>query len=227
MSSRNSGKTLLQSQVESAMKVTRSNQAAARYLRVSPTTYKKYASLYKDSKGISLYEKHKNQSGDGLIKMRQTRVRDKSKYKLDNILLGKHPEYPADRLLIRLIANGYKPEQCEHCGYREKRITDGRMPLILNHQDGDTTNHRLENLEVLCYNCYFTLIGNITPLQMKRNLATWDKHMPYINETGGLHNARPFGGKPAEEEEEDGPKEIIFSEEDKRQIMEELKNFSI
>ena len=42
---------LLQSQIENAMKVTRSNRAAAEYLRVTYATYRKFAQLYKDSNG--------------------------------------------------------------------------------------------------------------------------------------------------------------------------------
>ena len=35
------------------------------------------------------------------------------------------------------------------------------MPLILNFKDGNKKNWKLENLEALCYNCYFLNIGNV------------------------------------------------------------------
>ena len=51
-----------------AMKMTRSNMAAARYLHVSYNHYKKYAKMYKDEDGEALLEVHKNQEGKGIPK---------------------------------------------------------------------------------------------------------------------------------------------------------------
>jgi hypothetical protein len=31
--------------------------------------------------------------------------------------------------------------------------------LKLDHVDGDRTNHLLQNLRLLCYNCYFLMVG--------------------------------------------------------------------
>ena len=47
------------------------------------------------------------------------------------------------------------------CGYSESRITDGKVPLILAFKDGDRSNHVLENLEIVCYNCYHNTYGNL------------------------------------------------------------------
>ena len=52
-----------------AMDNTKSNSEAARFLKVSFTTYKKYAKQYTDSEtGKTLWELHKNQSGKGIRK---------------------------------------------------------------------------------------------------------------------------------------------------------------
>ncbi len=53
---------LLQSQIEQAMKVTRSNKAAAEYLRVSYPLYRKFAKLYKNDNGVTLFQQHYNHS---------------------------------------------------------------------------------------------------------------------------------------------------------------------
>jgi len=158
--------TLLQSQIEGAMRVTRSNRAAAEYLRVSFTMYRRYSKMYFASTGVSLFETHKNQAGVGITKNKVTDLRTK----VDDILLGKHPKYPPQKLFKRLLQSGYIEECCKSCGFHQKRPKDLKTPLILNHVDGDRTNHIFENLEVLCYNCYFVLVGNIKTHLMKDTL---------------------------------------------------------
>lgn len=156
---------LLQSQIENAMKVTRSNRAAAEYLRVSYNLYKKFAKYYKNEEGIPLFELHMNQSGSGISK---THVSQK-RFKLDDILTGKYPQYPRDKLLRRLVISGYMEEKCSHCGYCQKRPSDLKTPLILNHVNKNKSDHRIENLEILCYNCYFVLVGNIARRDLRNN----------------------------------------------------------
>lgn len=150
-------KILLQSTIESAMKCTRSNRSAAMYLRVTYATYKKYALMYKDANGITLFKAHLNQSGLGLYK---TRVGE-SPVAIDDILTGKHRNYPQAKLLRRIITSGYAAEKCGHCGYTQKRPKDLRTPLLLHHINNDNKDHRIDNLEVLCYNCYFVLVGDL------------------------------------------------------------------
>jgi len=162
--------------IEQAIKATRSNQAAAAYLKVSFPTYKKYAKLFKNDQGITLFDSHKNQSGRGMTKVRE----DDRKFKLDDILMGKHPTYPKDKLFRRIIASRYMHEQCSHCGYNERRATDLKSPLILNHINGDITDHRLDNLEIMCYNCYFILIGNIHTSTL-RNVERYIRVTPDLN----------------------------------------------
>lgn len=169
---------LTRPQIEQAIRATRSNQAAASYLKISFPTYKKYAKMFKNENGVSLFDTHKNQSGRGLIKPRE----DDRKFKLDDILMGKHPTYPKDKLFRRIIASRYMAEQCTHCGFCEKRATDLKCPLILNHVNGDNTDHRVDNLEILCYNCYFVHIGNIHP-NMMRNIEKHIKVAPDTNVT--------------------------------------------
>lgn len=172
--------------IEQAMKHTRSNQTAASYLKVSFPTYKKYAKMFKNEQGMSLFDAHKNQSGKGMIKPRE----DDRKFKLDDILLGKHPTYPKDKLFRRIIASKYIVEKCKHCGYAQKRPTDLKSPLILNHINGNTTDHRLDNLEILCYNCYFVLIGNLHAGTIRNNEKyiknTTDTKVSYKALEGGL-----------------------------------------
>ena len=75
-------------------------------------------------------------------------------------MTGKHPNYPTWKLRNRLLALAILPEQCNSCGYAERRITDDTVPLLLDHIDGDDTNHCIENLQMLCMNCYYQQTGN-------------------------------------------------------------------
>ena len=153
------GKTALditESEIRYAMENTKSNAEAARFLKVSFTTYKKYARMYTDrDTDKTLYELHKNQFGVGIPK--DVQKANKGIYSITNILEGKHPNYPTWKLRNRLLALGIFREECASCGYSERRVT---VPLLLDHIDGDDTNHHVDNLQMLCMNCYYQQTGN-------------------------------------------------------------------
>ena len=132
---------------------------AAAFLGIRYTTYKKYARLYTDREtGKTLYELHKNQFGIGIPK--DVQKANKGIYSITNILEGKHPNYPTWKLRNRLLALGIFREECSSCGYSERRVTDDTVPLLLDHIDGDETNHIVSNLQMLCMNCYYQQTGN-------------------------------------------------------------------
>ena len=59
-------------------------------------------------------------------------------------------------------------EQCYHCGFAERRVTDYKTPLLLNFKDGNRNNYLTDNLELLCYNDYFLLVADpLTPDQVR------------------------------------------------------------
>jgi len=152
---------LTEAQIRYAMKNSKSNSEAARFLNVSFTTYQKYSKQYIDAEsGKTLYELHKNQKGKGVKKAYNV---TKGIYALKDILEGKYPKYGVHFLKKRLINAGLEdfPHECHQCGYKEKRITDDTIPLILDHMDDDWTNHKRENIRFLCYNCFHNLRGNI------------------------------------------------------------------
>lgn len=151
---KNKAYNLTMDDIRYAMRNSKSNRGAARFLKISHPTYKKYAQLYIDEEtGKSLYEIHKNKSGVGIARRGYSKYSGKKGLK--EILAGKHPEYHGKNLKQRLIKEGYRAECCEECGFDERRITDYTVPLILVWKDGDKTNHLDENLLLICYNCFY------------------------------------------------------------------------
>ena len=157
---------LLQAEVELAIKNSQSAKGAARFLGVSYNTFKKYAKMYTKEDGTNLFDSCKNPTGKGI-----KHIVDYDKmYPLDDILAGKYPEYKDWRLKDRLVRMSYLEESCFNCGYCERRLTDEKIPLILEYRDEDTGNRSLENLYLLCYNCHFQLIGPLNWKGWRQNI---------------------------------------------------------
>lgn len=68
-------------------------------------------------------------------------------------ILVKDSSFQSFKLKKRLFAAGLKPKCCEECGWN-KISNDGRMPLELDHIDGNSRDNRLENIRILCPNCH-------------------------------------------------------------------------
>lgn len=68
-------------------------------------------------------------------------------------ILVKNSSYQSFKLKKRLFTSGLKFQKCEECGWK-KISEDGRIPLELDHINGDRNDNRLENLRVLCPNCH-------------------------------------------------------------------------
>jgi hypothetical protein len=153
-------KPFLKDDIERAMRMTKSNRAAARYLNCSYIHYKKYAKNFTDENGILLFDKHKNQSGKGISKFLSNKGKEPA---LMDVIEGRVPidSYTPEKLKNRLIQESYLQECCSKCGFAERRVLDYKVPLILNFKDGNKKNWTLDNLELMCYNHYFLYVGNI------------------------------------------------------------------
>lgn len=76
----------------------------------------------------------------------------KPRFSLEQILTVSST-FQSYKLKRRLFQAKLKYERCEECGWA-KRSVDGRIPLELDHKNGDCRDNRLENLRVLCPNCH-------------------------------------------------------------------------
>lgn len=135
---------ILQSEIEEAKKQSPFAAGQARWLGVHVCTFRKYAKMY------GIYEPKPNEKGK-----RNLFDPSRGKYPLTEILEGKHPTVSDWMVKDKLIRSGKFPPQCNICGYDKRRIVDRKICLLLDHKDGDKTNFKLENLQLLCLNCTF------------------------------------------------------------------------
>jgi hypothetical protein len=155
-------KPLGKEMILAAMAKTKSNRAACRYLNVSYQHYKKWAKEYDATEEgyPNLFEQHKNQSGKGIPKFLNP---GKSDFNVLDIIEGRldSSSFNPQKIKHRMIEEGYLKEECNQCGYHERRVIDYKMALLLHFKDGNKKHYGLDNVEFLCYNCYFTSIGDI------------------------------------------------------------------
>lgn len=96
---------------------------------------------------------------------------------LEKIMI-RDSSYQSYMLKRRLFKSNLKIPKCELCGWAEKSL-DGRLPLELDHINGDRHDNRLENLRILCPNCHSL---QLTHRGKNRNKNT--KKIFYLNEPG-------------------------------------------
>jgi len=159
-------KPILESQIKAAQEKSKSAFEAARTLGISYNTYKQYAKLY------GIFEDLKNPYGVGIEKAK--RIKNK-KYHIDDLIAGKHIRYPLHKFKNKLFDSGYVPKVCGSCGFSEERVSDGKMPLLIDFLDGNLNNRKLDNIRPLCYNCFFLLVGD-------RNVKHWYEENGYADE---------------------------------------------
>lgn len=153
-------KFLSKEMILAAMASTKSNLASSRFLHVSYKHYKRYAKMYTDEKtGKSLHEIHINWGGKGIPKF----TKGSNKIRLEDILSGaiSSSSWPVQKIKYKLIEEGYLLEECVICKFKERRVLDYKMPLLIHFKDNNKNNYTQENIELLCYNDYFLQVGNI------------------------------------------------------------------
>ena len=152
------GRQIPKGAVQAAISKTLSMRAAAKELNVAYNTFKKYAKLY------DLWET--NQAGVGIKKgwaMQGVQAA--------GLLAGKHPNYPHYRLQEKLMREGYLAQECNNCGFDDYRRSDMTSPLIIDFMDGDGTNHKIDNLRLLCFNCFYILKDAARTITTPKNVT--------------------------------------------------------
>ena len=150
---------IAKSKIAWAINETHSMKAAARLLSVSYNTFKKYDKMYEFFKPLP--------SNKGIPMLNRVGNRQ---VELQAIFKGEHPSYSQTKLQERLIREAYVAEECSNCGYCERRTDDLTIPLILDYLDDDGTNKALENLRLLCFNCFYIMKGKRLEVDLPKNI---------------------------------------------------------
>ena len=167
-----------------AMAKTKSNRSAARFLNISYEHWKKYAKMYTDQEtGKSLFEKHKNQAGKGIPKFLKSKGKEPA---LIDIIEGRidASNFTPEKIKYRLITEGHIDECCNKCGFNERRVLDYKIPLLLHFKDNNKKNYRKENIQLLCYNCYFLFIGDVFT---NRDIKHIEDHVSIVKTTPAVN----------------------------------------
>jgi hypothetical protein len=162
-------KPLSKEQILAAQAKTLSNMSAARYLHVSYQHYKRYAKLY------NLFESHKNQAGKGVPKF--LKGSKKMPHMLE-IIEGRisAASFNPNKLKYALIEQGYISEECSICKFKERRVLDYKMPLLLHFKDKNSNNYGSDNVQLLCYNHYFLQVGDIFNKNDEKQIESQTEH---------------------------------------------------
>jgi len=165
---------LLKSEILDAQSKCQSAAECARYLKVSYPTYKKWAKFH------GVFENLINQPGRGISKNTQRKT-------IEHYIKGEKDHQNPKTYLEQLVRYGYKKECCERCGYDDKRL-DGKVPLLIHFRDGNKYNSKLENIEILCYNCYYIKVGVELIGRKTRRYWTTDYFSKYNEEDYSKYN---------------------------------------
>ena len=179
---------LTKEMILAAMTQTKSVKAVSRYLNCSYQHVKRYMQAYTDeSTGKSLFEIHKNQSGKGIPKhLASPHPHATVLPPILKIINGEvsASHFNSDKIKASMVEAGYMKEECYACGFGQRRTIDHKPPLLLNFIDGNKTHWGLNNVQLLCYNCYFLYVGNVftkSDVQFIESGRQGQFHSDYVN----------------------------------------------
>ena len=106
-----------------------------------------YNTFAKRAKSLGVYKPNKGAKGS-----KKPKIEGNGKIPLKEILEGLHPYYQTFKLKNRLLIEGIKHNVCEEC--RVSEWNGKKLMCELDHINGISNDHRLQNLRILCPNCH-------------------------------------------------------------------------
>ena len=154
-------KILTKQQIEKALNAGKTHKNASRILNVNYATYIKYCKLYTNEAGESLWYSNRNRGAKGIPRYLNNRgVLKDVNLILDGTMVDVE-RHSIEKFKEVLVRNAIMEEKCCSCGFNEARIFDYKVPLLINFKNKNKSDWTRDNIEFLCYNCYFLQIGNI------------------------------------------------------------------
>jgi hypothetical protein len=84
--------------------------------------------------------------------------------------------FDPNKIKYVLIEQGYLQEECAVCKFKERRVLDYKVPLLLHFKDKNSNNYSLDNIQLLCYNHYFLQVGDIFNKQDEKQIESQQEH---------------------------------------------------
>ena len=151
--------------IENAINDTQSMTAAAAFLGITLSTFKRYANHY------GIYKPNQGLAGSSKLASAPTLLN-----RLEG-MFNSTRRINGQRIKKLMINLGIKTDQCEICG--QLPMHHGKkLVLQLDHLDGDHTNNNLSNLQIICPNCHSqtsTFCSRNTKNYKHRSLITAQK----------------------------------------------------
>lgn len=129
-------------QIIEAANTTTTARAACDKLGMRISTYKKHATR------LGVYRT--NQGGKG--NKYPNRSAHQKKIDLNAVLRGDRPETQTGWIKRHLLLEGIKKNECELCGIKD--WMGAPLSCHLDHINGISHDHRIENLRMICPNCH-------------------------------------------------------------------------
>ena len=76
--------------------------------------------------------------------------------------------------------DGYLKQECNNCGFDVYRESDMRVPYLICFLNGDPKNHSLDNLYLLCYNCFYIVKPTGRMLSTPKNVTLLRKKLEEV-----------------------------------------------
>ena len=93
-----------------------------------------------------------------------------------NLSISKVASFSPAKLKYRLIEEGYLLEECAICSFKERRVLDYKMPLLLHFKDNNSNNYSIGNIQLLCYNHYFLTVGDVFNVKDVKQIESKQEH---------------------------------------------------